>query len=209
MTSKVPNDWFDRPIIHIRRSNDLFRRLLIGWVKAQEQYAEQLSYCDFAHYYSERPHVGFLAAGVWLSGGVALEEWKTEKSKERKKSYGRCDLWFSLVRDRPHHLEAKHRWLTFKGDERKIADRLCECMEDAIYAARKLRTGNEPRVAVLSVGFIAPKENRPPAPASILKKGFQLIGPKYCDAAAALIWKENRIKNGEAFGTAMLLRCLP
>ena len=209
MKSKVAADWFDRPIIHSRKSGVLYRQLLIGWIKAQRRYAKQCGYDDFAHYYSERPHVGFLAAGVWLSGGIALEEWKTEKSKKREKGYGRCDLWFSLGSRSPHHLEAKHRWLTLKGDEEQIANRLSEMMEGSLESARKLRTGSEPRLAMLSVGLISHKKNCPNEPAVLLKKALRQVEHKYCDAAAALLWKPQKIEKGKAFGTALLLRRLP
>jgi len=205
MTSKVVRNWFEKPVWHKSRSVALHQLLLNGWLKTQKRFASLLHYRDFAHRYSERPHVGFVAAGVWCAGGSALEEWKTEKQKNTDDSYGRCDLWFSMRNGRGHNLEAKYCWLTLQGDEEKIADRLSERMKDALRAARKLRTGPEPRLAMLSVGILSPKKECPGEPASLLRNVFRLLKSECCDAAAASILKKKKIEKGEAFGTVLLL----
>jgi len=48
---------------------------------------------DCPYWFGERPHVGLLAAAVWLSGNTALEEYGIPKTKVRKRKQGRCDLW--------------------------------------------------------------------------------------------------------------------
>jgi hypothetical protein len=67
---------------------------------------------DCPYWFSERPQVGFLAAAIWQSGGTALEEYGTNKTKaiEPVTARGRCDLWIR-TRKAGFECEAKQLWL--------------------------------------------------------------------------------------------------
>jgi hypothetical protein len=58
--------------------------------------------------YRERAHVGFFATAVWMAGGVALEEYVSEKKRPDGTRYtGRSDLCFALPSG-DYVAEAKH-----------------------------------------------------------------------------------------------------
>jgi hypothetical protein len=50
---------------------------------------------DVPYWYGERPQIGLLAAAVWRSGGVALEEYCRKRPGRPRK--GRCDLFLSIA----------------------------------------------------------------------------------------------------------------
>jgi hypothetical protein len=89
-----------------------FRKLkavLDKWTRAIEKYRDQSGDRSPWHY-RERSWVGFLAAGAWLAGGVALEEWCTEKQRNsRRKTKGRADLYIGIG-GKQFDFEAKHGW---------------------------------------------------------------------------------------------------
>jgi hypothetical protein len=62
------------------------------------------------YWYGERPHVGLLAAAVWLSKGITLDEYGTNKNKRPHPKRGRCDLWIQKGKT-DFECEAKHLWL--------------------------------------------------------------------------------------------------
>jgi hypothetical protein len=70
------------------------RRVFKELLSIHQDYIDSQESEDYPYWYKERPHVGLLAAAVWRSGGTALEEYRTEKTKER--TPGRCDLWVGV-----------------------------------------------------------------------------------------------------------------
>lgn len=76
-----------------------------AWLDFMIKYEEEIP-DDWPFGYRERPLVGFLAAAIWASGGISIEEFGTDKEatgKAAKKgarktngaSSGRADLYFS------------------------------------------------------------------------------------------------------------------
>lgn len=90
---------------------DCFKRVFKKWCDVSRKYSERWKkngkWDDVHWWYRERTHIGFFAAAVWQTGGVAIEEYGTGKKKGQKKYKGRCDLCFSLV-DEHYIVEAKH-----------------------------------------------------------------------------------------------------
>ncbi len=94
-----------------------WERLLPAWIRIHSAYTDAFVPNDreLSLYYKERPQVGFLAAAAFAAGGVALEEWGTEKAE----GYGRSDLWIRLcpqTTDEDYSIEAKHRSIGFTCD---------------------------------------------------------------------------------------------
>lgn len=80
--------WFSsEPSTELKSLEPAFKKLLL----VHQKYIDREE-GDYPHWYSERPHVSLLAAAVWLSGGTALEEYRTTKTKGGKNKSGRCDL---------------------------------------------------------------------------------------------------------------------
>lgn len=70
---------------------------------------------DFPYWYGERAHIGFLAAAVWQYSGTALEEYRSNKTKERKSKLGRGDLHIRINKKIAFECEAKRLWLNLGG----------------------------------------------------------------------------------------------
>jgi len=87
---------------------------------------------DHPYHYTERPHVGLFAAAVWLSGGTALEEYKTQKTKDNK--YGRCDLGFR-VGNVGFECEAKRLWLKLGYNSKDLASEIYHHERDGLKKA--------------------------------------------------------------------------
>jgi len=134
------------------------RPILEQWVRVCDRYEAETK-DDRVCWYHERAHTGFLAAAAWLAGGVALEEWRTEKkNREGQPRKGRGDLWLSRKSLRLH-IEAKHAWIGLRNDPdaalRKVEAKLAEAQRAAREMARISR--DELRVGAL---FAAPVVRR-------------------------------------------------
>ena len=81
--------------------------VLQGWIDTQRAYLKACPDDDPPWHYRERSCIGFLAAGAWRSGGVAIEEWLTERLSESGRSSGRGDLWIRCRDQNSFCIEAK------------------------------------------------------------------------------------------------------
>jgi hypothetical protein len=52
---------------------------------------------DAGYLYNKRANISFLAAGAWLCGWGALEEYVSQKYHSDKKGSGRVDLYIELL----------------------------------------------------------------------------------------------------------------
>ena len=129
-----------------------FLPALQGWIDAERDYAN-FGVDDYPWYYSERPCVGFLAAGVWRSGGVALEEWAAEKGSEGGQWPGRCDLWAGCKDQYNFNIEAKHMASTATDP---IETQLINIESKLARAAKEASTHNGRPESQLGVLFVAP-----------------------------------------------------
>lgn len=116
----------------VRSKSKAFQRLGRQFHEVLVRYAEEEGQKDFIWRYSERTLVGALAAAVWLSGGVALEEYGGKKQKaNRSNGHGRTDLYFKLD-DRKYICEAKHRYIELGKIEGDWSGKLTtKCLYDA------------------------------------------------------------------------------
>ena len=189
----------------------LFRR----WIDVQRRYAVQCEYDDFAHNYSERPQVGFVAAAVWLAGGVALEEWKTQKNGGEDACTGRCDLWFNLPGKGSYHAEAKHARLRIGHDS--ALENATKMMRKAEMAAQALGRRDDTHLAILSASFWHPKESFVESPLSRrrriheqMMRSFDAVAKELNCPHTALFLREERIeandKNKIVTGVALFVK---
>ena len=88
--------------------------ILTGWIAALKDYnkVHDGKYPEFAWWYHERACIGFLAAAAWRSGGVALEEWVTNKGEKTAPRKGRSDLYVKKPQTYEFHIEAKRTWVS-------------------------------------------------------------------------------------------------
>lgn len=88
-----------------------FGPVLKNWMAVSKEYACAWKPNDAHWSYRERAHISMLAAAIWRTGGVALEEYGTKKTRSKKLYSGRCDLCFKLRKSRQaqgYIAEAKH-----------------------------------------------------------------------------------------------------
>lgn len=126
----------------------LWEKLLKSWILVMKNYIDNSK--DLPYWHDERANTGFLAAAVWMLGGVAIEEYWTDRIYHKKKSYvGRCDLW------------AKLGSLTFSAEAKQLwSAKSAARVEDIIKRTQKeLKSVQSPDKGkyLVSICFISPK----------------------------------------------------
>jgi hypothetical protein len=95
---------------------------------------------DCGFWYRERPHIGFLAAAIWLADGIALEEYGTHKIIERERKRGRADLYFRIAKQ-SFYCEAKHLTLTLGKDTVALSRKVCAKLKKQPVDSRYCKLG--------------------------------------------------------------------
>lgn len=76
---------------------ETWKKILSNWINAHKKYMNECAkYKDNAYKYNERASLSILSAAVWLSNGISIEEYGSEKITNKKKYKGRVDLWFKI-----------------------------------------------------------------------------------------------------------------
>ncbi|POG24522.1 hypothetical protein C2855_05475 [Aeromonas bestiarum] len=88
------------------------RPILQQWAQLHKEFIEQEQYKDCLYWYNERANVSAFSGAVWRSGGVALEEYSSQKGNIDNTVNGRVDLYFSKQTNIAI-AEAKMEWLYF------------------------------------------------------------------------------------------------
>jgi hypothetical protein len=141
---------------------------------------------DCTYWYHERSHIGFLAAAVWLSGGIALEEYGDKKIGGREKGC-RNDLWLK-VGTTEICCEAKYISLRLKeGEEnlKKSALKIGQALDRARQNVRELK-GQEGLALCFST-IISPKSTRS-ASSSESNTQIQQLFEQLKRGCQALVW---------------------
>lgn len=131
---------------HLRSLKPIFEKLRL----VHRDYNAAELYDDCSFWYSERPHIGFLAAAVWLHGDTALEEFRTK----RQRRLGRRDLSFR-IRGARFDCEAKHRRVNLRNAA-EASRKVREGLEQASRAVRD-RTAEEAADKLLALCFVSPE----------------------------------------------------
>ena len=79
------------------------------WTESLERYLRYFEYGDNPWWYNERANLSCLGAAAWVSDGIALKEYRTEKGKHSEAWEGRCDLFIGAGSE-SFGCEAKHVW---------------------------------------------------------------------------------------------------
>ena len=132
-----------------------FNKLLREWISVIDRLRQEWEEDpDFPWWYNERACVGTFAAAVWLCGGLAFEEYLSEKVKDRaklaksqKKSPGRTDLYFSY-HGNEYIVEAKQCWPKLESSK-SPAKKIKQKLDDATKAAMEVYENYGTRLAMV------------------------------------------------------------
>ncbi len=118
--------------------------VLSAWHGLLQRYAEVWGWRDVPYWYNERATLSTLAAAVWASGGIALEEYRTDRGEDgegvRK---GRGDLYLSVGGE--HFIaEAKQHWSYPTRSAERIAGDPTNLLRRACADARAKRANGCP-----------------------------------------------------------------
>lgn len=80
-----------------------WKGLLQNWIKLMDEY--RVTADDLPYWHGENANTGFLAAAAWKSGGVAIEQFYTERNNG--KSRGHSDLRICFNKQKDFLIEAK------------------------------------------------------------------------------------------------------
>jgi len=113
---------------------------------------------DAGYFYNERPNISFLAAGAWMAGWGALEEYVSEKFRAGAKGSGRTDLY--LVNTDGHAvIEAKHVWMTSKASGGGLRNTVKRSIKRAVADARAIRNVDAKFGCVFFVPYFSIKKH--------------------------------------------------
>ena len=121
-----------------------FQELLESWVRVYQKCCCSI-WPEFLWEYTERPQIGLLSNAAVLIGGIALEEWGTEKAFGGNNSYGRNDLWLRLhptLGETDYQVEAKHSRLSVRKPMSEAQAIIAGTIENAKNAAKELISKN-------------------------------------------------------------------
>jgi hypothetical protein len=120
-----------------RLKNDRLRYLvpvINGWGEALKRDAK--SEPDPAYCFDERANLSILAAGAWLSGATALEEFAAPKGWGTSKSNGRIDLYVGL-KNHDVEIEAKRKFYRAGCTDKVLTNIVKTKVKAAVKDAKK------------------------------------------------------------------------
>jgi hypothetical protein len=133
--------------------------LLWEWIALHERTARHWLFKDCLWWVNERASIGALAGAVWRVGGVAIEEYTTQKlardesSRSAANAHGRGDMDFTLG-GMDFVIEAKQCWTSFKDASIQIEENLAEAEADVRLAKSPVRYRR------LAIVFVTPRTAR-------------------------------------------------
>ncbi len=135
------------------------RPILESWLSVQDEYFIQTK--EYSWLYKERASISILAAAVWKSGNVALEEYSTIKgATDGTIKKGRCDIYFTAGKE-GFAGEAKHVWIS-AGKSIHIS--LKKKLNDSLLLAKKssiqLKSDEGRRLAICFAVPYFPKKDK-------------------------------------------------
>ena len=121
------------------------RSVLVEWVNVIDELAKRWQKDrDVPWWYNERADLSTLAAGIWRSGGHALEEFSTEKRKIGETTgrlfgnyTGRLDMYFETAGGANFYVECKSCWSGIGQPGVKQVNRIRKLLEVARQDVKK------------------------------------------------------------------------
>lgn len=182
--------------------------VLHAWFEVMEKYLEGFDYTDCQWWYNERATLSSLAAAVWRAGGIALEEYCTEKGKKGDSWSGRCDLYFSL-KTQGFACEAKQIWCAVGRQAQPSLGKIKDALSTACSDARDLGKNEGRRLGIcFAIPYLPPRDKHI-VDQQVLKWLKELISLKYSAIAWAFHEKTRSLTNENGYvypGVAVLVQ---
>jgi hypothetical protein len=168
---------------------EAFRPILDGWHEAMRRYSRihhDDDGDDAGYFTNERANISFLAAGAWIAGFGALEEYVSPKYKSRKKKSGRVDLYLCKTKEENAEVEAKIKWLNAHFGNERLAKHVVAALRLAVGDAKAVRGSENRYGCVFFVPMFKPK------PFKNFKKShsasIKAVVERVCQCDRSAIW---------------------
>jgi hypothetical protein len=191
-----------RTIIRFRSTGSpVLDRVVRQWLRNVERISRDWqSVGDLPWSYTERPLLSIFAGGVWKLGGVAVEEYVSQKrgrDGRRVPSTGREDLYFALG-GREFKAECKHLWSAAtraSPDATVVRLKLREAVDDA----RRCSADGQRRLGILFATPYVSKRQPETLEKRIDHWVKNVFGNVPCTAAGVIFPRQVRSSCGEGY----------
>jgi len=122
------------------------KKILSAWVRLNRRYCISVR-PDTPWSYNERALLSIFAAAAWNAGGVALEEYSTQKGHGRSEWRGRCDIYCN-IKTSDIVGESKMVWLWLGRAPEKNIDKIQETLDEACEDAEDLNRHDGKRFGI-------------------------------------------------------------
>jgi len=128
----------------------LFAKTLESWIETTTRIARAWQPDDIPWWYNERALVSILAGAVWLAGGIAFEEFSTERRVPGKRTRysGRQDLFIQIGKN-GFHAEGKVVWSAASAPHAQPSVTIGKALNQACEEIRRTPTYGERRLGIV------------------------------------------------------------
>jgi hypothetical protein len=130
----------------------LFARTLESWIETTTRIAKAWQPDDIPWWYNERALLSIFAGAVWLAGGIAFEEFRTEKRVPGKRTRalhpGRQDLYIQ-IRKNGFLAESKILWSAASAPNAQPSVTIDKALDQACKEVRRTPSYGERRLGIV------------------------------------------------------------
>lgn len=130
----------------------LFARTLESWIETTTRIAKAWQPDDIPWWYNERALLSIFAGAVWLAGGIAFEEFRTEKRVPGKRTRalhpGRQDLFIQIGKN-GFLAESKILWSAASAPNAQPSVTIGKALDQACKEVRRTPSCGERRLGIV------------------------------------------------------------
>jgi len=184
-----------------------FHEILAKWIWIHHEAGERWNWDDCIWWYGERASIGALAAAVWKSGGIALEEYTTRKGGETNGFKGRSDLRISHD-SKKYTIEAKQIWPGLGNPSDGHSSQISKALNQAHCDLNKSQTNESEQLAVVFASPSLPVSSLSEIPKAV-KDWLDIVAKVDADAKAWLFPEQARglrvVEEGRIYPGTMIV----
>ena len=128
----------------------LFAKTLESWIETTTRIAKAWQPDDIPWWYNERALVSIFAGAVWLAGGIAFEEFRTERRVPGKRTRysGRQDLFIQIGKNR-FLAESKILWSAASAPNAQPSVTIGKALDQACEEVQRTPSYGERRLGIV------------------------------------------------------------